>query len=93
MATEYTINLGFDRLRIQADLSQASAQIRYLGADDEWHSTPYQTADASHRVRDAARLVVRYLGREYYLDPTVTLDRADEDTYVDGLIRSIEESA
>jgi hypothetical protein len=69
MIAIYSVDLGFDRLEIRADLVQAAAKIFYRGADDEWVHTPYQTADASHDERLALGLVIAYLGRDYFAQP------------------------
>lgn len=47
-------------LTIRADLAQASAPIQYRG-DEEWVSTPYQTADARHSETRALDLVETWL--------------------------------
>lgn len=92
--TVYTVTLPFDRLKIRADLSQASSPIQYLadGDDDDrhWVPTPYQVADARHDEVEAAVLAVKYLGSEYYLDPADDSDDLDHDAYVRRLILSIE---
>jgi hypothetical protein len=97
----YTVCLTFDTLRIQANLADAAAPVRVeLEADDgerhEFAATPFQTADCRHDPRAMARMVIAYLGADYWLDPTATVDdeagtingmpRAD---YIDSLIVSI----
>lgn len=80
MATySYTMPWG-ETLRISADLAQASAPILVEGAEeDDWQSTPYQTADARHRERDMVRLVIGHLGREWY-------GEADPDELADAIL-------
>ena len=53
-------------LRIRANLVEASAPIQMENAEGEWYSTPYQTADARHDKAAMLRLIVRYLGSEWY---------------------------
>lgn len=79
----YTADLGFDRLTIEVDLSQASSPITYEGADGEWVTTPFQCADAGHDEARAMRLVLEYLGRDYYAEPDD--DRDDDDIVADLL--------
>ena len=96
----YTADLGFDILVLEMNLSEASAPIKYFEmdlsgesapikyADDdvEAQSTPYTTADARHDASQALRLVVEYLGADYYADPSSELS-ADEqlDQLLDGV--------
>ncbi len=92
-ATTYTLDLPWgETLRMSADLSQASAPIQYEGAErDEWMSTPYQTADARHDETRAMRLVLEYLGREYYAAPD---DERDDDDIISAcLAAGVEEES
>lgn len=41
-----------------ADLTEASAPIGFLNDDGEYQPSPFQTADARHRTRAAATLLV-----------------------------------
>lgn len=60
MATRYTILVGGEqRAEFEADLAQASAPITMGG-----QATPFQTADARHRERDAARLLIGWCASE-----------------------------
>ena len=88
-ATIYTINLGFDQLRVRADLNQASAPIEVFG-DEDFVPTQFQTADARHRVSEMARLAVRAMGPDYWLDPSSDYPD-DEDAYIGALIKSVTE--
>lgn len=71
-----------ETLRIRADLADASAPILYE-ADGDWYSTPYQSADARHRPAEALRLVLSYLGPDYYRDPT---DYRSDDEIIDSIV-------
>ena len=50
-----------------ADMAQAAAPITYAyhqhRDEPEWESTPFQTADAQHRIARAAALVLHYIDR------------------------------
>lgn len=81
---EWTLPTG-ETLRIWADLVSARSPIMYE-ADGVWYSTPYKTADARHRPSEALRLVLAYLGPDYYLDPT-------DDRPYDEIINAIVEAA
>ncbi len=61
--TIYTVTLTDNStFRMSANLAEAAAAIRvnFHGGDDEWQSTPYQTADARHCAERAAELVNDY---------------------------------
>lgn len=75
-----------ETLRIRADLADASAPILYE-VDRSWYATPYQSADARHRPAEALRLVLAYLGPDYYRDPTD--DRSDEEI-IDAIVEAAE---
>lgn len=69
----YTAKMPWgEAITISADLVQASANIAILidGEEDRVDPTPYQTADARHRTREAVMLAVAYCGREWYAEPT-----------------------
>jgi len=60
--------LTVGNIQIQFDSGQANAPIRWRMADavadggpEGWQPTPYQTADAGHRVSDATELVTQWL--------------------------------
>jgi hypothetical protein len=76
-----------ETLRIQADLADARAPIRYE-ADGSWYTTPYRSADARHRPAEALRLVLAYLGPDYYRDPAD--DRTDEEI-LDDIVAEAED--
>ncbi len=71
-----------ETLRILANLAEASSPIMYE-ADGIWYSTPYQSADARHRPAEALRLVLAYLGPDYYRDPT---DDRSDDEIIDAIV-------
>ena len=50
--------------KIRADYSQAACPIQWLRDDGEWHSTPYQAADAGHRDSEDAKMVAWWLARQ-----------------------------
>jgi len=77
-----------ETLRIRANLADASAPILYE-ADGVWYSTPYQSADARHRPQEALRLVLIYLGPDYYRDPSD--DRSDEEA-LDAIVAEAEDT-
>lgn len=70
--TIYRLKTTAGTMYVSCDLSQASSPIcTYFGTEPEyqgerdddglaWDATPYQCADARHRVRDMARLVADY---------------------------------
>lgn len=87
--TDYIIDCGFEKIRVRANLEQASAPI--LLVDDnsgETQATRLQTADARHLEHDMAVLVISWLGPQWYL-PQGEEEPEDEDAYISGLIRSI----
>lgn len=95
----YTCRTTFGTFRFEADLTQAAAPIRSLpdhdDDDTDGFSTPFQTADARHDAREAAKLLIRYFGRDYWLDPTAEVEDGmingmPEDDYIDSLIVSVE---
>lgn len=91
MSERLIVDLGFDKLELDVDLAQASAPIHYLGEEGQLVSTPFQTADARHRERDAAKLVIGWLGSDYWLNPDddEPKDEIEKDQYIGRLIRSI----
>lgn len=54
----YRIRLPWGTTTIRANLAEASAPILIETEDGEVVPTPYQTADATHSIVQAARLVV-----------------------------------
>ena len=86
----YTVKLPFDKLRIDADLSNAESGVYYENAFKEWDSTPFQTADVQHDETEMAVTVIRWLGPDYWLDPD-DAEPEDEDEYIGDLIESIED--
>lgn len=57
MKTVYEAKVGGDvRLVFRADFAQASSPIEIEG-EDGFNSTPYQVADARHKVREAADML------------------------------------
>jgi len=76
MTSIYTFVMSWgETLRIRVDLAQASAPIEYEGADeDEWITTPWQTADARHDKWRALRLVLQHIGPGWYTDPSCDED-------------------
>lgn len=91
-ARVYTTVLPWgERFRFLADLVEAGAMIRLMTEDDDaedgyrYSSTPYQTADARHRERDALRLALLAAGREFYVDPS---DARPADMQLDAIVRS-----
>lgn len=85
MTYEWDLPTG-ETLRIRADLAEAGAPILYE-ADGVWYSTPYQSADARHRPSEALKLVLAYLGPDYYRDPTD--DQSDEEI-LDAIVEAAE---
>ena len=87
----YRIELPFDRVLMDADMTHAAANIGWIDEDEdgERHSTQWQTADARHDVGEAAVLLIRSFGADYWCEPGV--DVGDEDAYVRELILAIEE--
>ena len=56
------IELNGENYGIDADFSQASAQIMTIDGDGEWISTQYQVADFQHDERKAA---IAIIGEQY----------------------------
>lgn len=94
---KYIIKMTWgDTLEMECNLSEASAPIIVDG-----DYSPYQTADARHRLTDAARLAVLDQGRDWWLSPCceigededgeATYDGLSESAYIDSIIDSIEE--
>ena len=73
-----------------ADMVQASASIQYDYHQEEGGSsvtsTPFQTADARHRIYDAAALVLHYMDRA-----SCAQDDDDNDCDCADRIASVEE--
>lgn len=92
MRVDYIVNCGFESVRVRANLVDASAPILIVDNDDEeiTSATGYQTADARHREMEMAVLAVRSLGRDWWSDPSDTID--DEDAYIRALIRSVRQA-
>lgn len=72
--TIYTCRTTFGFFRFAADFSEASSPIYALadhgGLDHpDVRQTPLQVADAGHSPRVAARMVMQFLGRDYWLNP------------------------
>lgn len=82
---EWSLPTG-ETLRILANLAEASSPIMYE-ADGSWYATPYQSADARHRPAEALRLVLAYLGPDYYRDPAD--DQSDEEI-IDAIVEAAE---
>lgn len=85
--------LTFNSFLFEADLSQASAQIRYAerGVDGEltYQATPYCTAEAQHDATKAAVLVAKWMGPDYYLEPGEEVGD-DLDEYIRQMIVSVD---
>lgn len=63
--TEYRVRVEMSNgvtFTLACDMTQAAAGIKanWTGEADGWVSTPYQTADARHDIRRAAKLVNDY---------------------------------
>ncbi len=82
--TTYKGTMNFDTLYLRADFSEASCQIEYE-TDGEWESSPYQVADACHDVETAYRLVIGWLGPDYYGYDYDYDDDDDDDDMPPGL--------
>ena len=65
----YRAVLTFDSFKFSGVFSEASSQLWYVGEEED-HVTPYQVADARHSPHRAALLLLEYLGRDYWLDPS-----------------------
>ena len=99
--TIYTVDLGFDELKIKADLANAAAPILYQ-SHDLWVGTGYQTADAGHDITRAAVLIIGTFDDQYWIAPDTKLEKSedgewlfdglDQDDYIERLIVSIEET-
>lgn len=104
-----TVKLTFDTFRFQANLADAAAPIRYINdeRDEEtgehtYQCTPYQTADARHRVDDAVMLMMDWLGMDYWRDPAdeigedaagkITIGGKPVEQYIRDLIVSVTET-
>lgn len=93
--TTYVVTTTFGQFKFLANMAEAAAPIRSLDDDDDEYGdritpTPYQTADARHSEYEAAALLLRYYGPDYYLDPRDDSDDLDHDAYVRRLIVSVE---
>jgi hypothetical protein len=51
----------YDVLTFRADLAQAASPVEIQG-DSGWESTPFQVADCRHSQREAARLLMEWIG-------------------------------
>ena len=92
----YTVTTTFgDSFRFTADFSRADSQLFVLSDDDvpedDGMPVPYQVADARHDETEAAVLLIKYFGRDWWLDPSTHVEDEDEDDYIRGLIVSITE--
>lgn len=86
MSTTYSADLGFDTFRFRCDLAQAASPLLTQDAEGEWHSTPYQVADARHDRYRALRLLVEYSGRDYYAAPD---DCREDSEILDELLSDV----
>lgn len=86
----YTVRLPFETFRFSANLAEASAPICWVDDEGEEHPTQYQTADARHSPRRAAKLALLAGSRDYYAEPG---DERDSETIVDALIADAEVSS
>lgn len=92
MANYYVTTVCGD-FSFSADLSNAKAPLRLSDGEGGWQSTQYQTADARHDEEQAAILMIRSLGAEWYMEPGQCLDEGEsEDDYIRSLITGIEVS-
>jgi hypothetical protein len=99
--TIYTVDLGFDEVKIKADLANAAAPI-LRQSHDFWIGTGYQTADARHDITRAAVLIIGTFDDQYWIAPDTKLEKSedgdwlfdglDQDNYIERLIVSIEEN-
>ena len=81
MTTERVeIQVGSDKMVMEWDGAQAGSPITVDG-----ECTPYQTADARHRVGDAVRLVCGYLYGPVY-DTARDARRAGRSVGVDNIV-------
>lgn len=83
----YTARMPWgETLIVSADLVEASAPICTVSEDDDGEEsldpTPYQTADARHREKDAVMLAVEYCGREWFAQP-------NDDRETDEILKEI----
>jgi hypothetical protein len=102
MQTIYNVDLGFDDLKIKADLANAAAPI-LRQSHDLWVGTGYQTADAGHNIVRAAVMIIGNFDDQYWIASDTELgesedgerlfDGLDQDDFIERMIVSIEECA
>ena len=100
--TIYTVDLGFDKLKLKADLANAAAPI-LRRSHDLWIGTGYQTADAGHNIVRAAVMIIGNFDDQYWIASDTELgesedgerlfDGLDQDDFIERMIVSIEECA
>lgn len=84
MRQTYSVTVGGEeRLRFRADLVEASAPIRIVGANGTSRPTPFQTANARHQECEAAELLNRWCRSEggecWEEDEDYEIDVVDEE--------------
>lgn len=94
----YTTVTTFGSFRFAGNFADASSPIISLDDDydDETTTAPFQVADADHSPYLAARMLMEWFGREYWLaldadidDENETYDGLSQDEYIDSLIVSV----
>jgi hypothetical protein len=99
MNTVYTVDLGFDEIKIKADLTNAAAPI-LRQSHDMWIRTGYQTADAGHNIVRAAVMVIGDFDDQYWVASDTKLEKnedgewlydgLEQDEFIEKMIVSIE---
>lgn len=95
MQTDYIVDCGFDRLRVRADLDQATALIFLVqedrnGGTEMLMPTGYRTADAGHDIMIMARLAILAAGQDWWHNVDDGPIEADNvDAYIDALVKSV----
>jgi hypothetical protein len=98
MTKTYRVKLTFGSFLLRANFSEASSNISTNFDPDEemdsWSPTRFQVADSCHNEKNAAVLVLKDCGQDFWLDPSdaskIGLVISEED-YIKSQIKSIKE--
>jgi hypothetical protein len=94
----YKCTTTFDSFVFSADFGDAASPICVSADPEEYDmtSTPFQVADARHEPWEAAILLIKYFGKQYWLSPMTKIedglyDGLTDRQYIEHLIRTVTE--
>jgi hypothetical protein len=99
--TTYKCKTTFDTLHFEGGFAEASSPIYAEAESGHWVCTPFQVADAGHDPKEAALMIIKWFGPDYWLNPEaeegedengeLTYDGMTEEEYIEDLILDVEE--